>query len=105
MPAQEWNEDRRTQEQNSLLWPRLRDISRQVEWVVNGQKCFLDEWDWKDIFTAALRKHHRLTIGIDGGFVILGMHTSKMSKSEMSDLLDIIVAFGNERGVTWSEPL
>lgn len=92
----------RTGEQNKKLWALLTDISKQVEWEVNGHKCYLDNWDWKDIFTAALRRHHRLTNGIDGGFVILGMHTSRMTKSEMSDLFDIIMAFGNEKGVKWT---
>lgn len=97
--------DLRTIEQNKKLWALLTDVSRQVEWEVNGHKCYLDNWDWKTIFTAAFRKHHRLTRGVDGGFVILGMGTSRMTKPEMSDLFMIIEAFGNERGVRWSEPI
>lgn len=80
----------------------ITDVSKQIEWEVNGHKCFLDKFDWADIFTAALRKHHRLTNGIDGGFVILGMHTSRMTKQEMSDLFFIIEAFGAEKGVKWT---
>ena len=41
--------------------------------------------------------------GIDGGFVILGMHTSRMTKQELGDLIDIIYAFGAERGVKWTQ--
>ncbi len=96
----ELNEPKRTLDQNALLWPRLADIRRQVDWY--GEK--LDEDDWKDIFTASLRKA-RVVPGIDRGtFVVLGMRTSKMSKSEFSDLLELIAAFGAERGVVWSEP-
>lgn len=96
--------DLRTPEQNKKMWGMLTDISTQVEWEVNGAKCYLDNRDWKDIFTAALRKHHRLTRGIDGGFVILGMHTSRMTKQEMSDLFEIIWSFGASKGVKWSDP-
>jgi hypothetical protein len=40
--------------------------------------------------------------GLDpGSFVLLGLHTSDMSKDEMTMLLDLIDAFAAERGVTW----
>lgn len=92
---------RRTDEQNRKMWAMLEDISSQVEWY--GQK--LAEDDWKDMFTASLRRL-RVVPGIDAGtFIPLGMRTSKMRKSEMADLLTLIAAFGDERGVVWSEPV
>lgn len=81
----------------------LRDISKQVRWIVNGVLTHIDEDDWKDIFTAALRKHHRMAQGIDGGFVFLGMRTSKMTKEQMIELIELIYAFGAERGVEWTD--
>lgn len=91
---------RRTLDQNSKLWACLTDIATQVEWY--GQK--LTPADWKDIFTASLRKA-RVVPGIDpGSFVLLGLHTSDMSKGELSDLLELIHAFGAERGVRFHEP-
>lgn len=93
----EFREPKRTLDQNSLLWARLTDISRQVEWY--GQK--LAPGDWKDMFTASLRKA-RVVPGLDpGSFVLLGLHTSDMSKEEMTMLLDLIDAFAAERGVQW----
>jgi hypothetical protein len=42
--------------------------------------------------------------GIDPGtFVPLGMRTSQMTKEEISDLLELIYAFGAERGVKFRE--
>jgi hypothetical protein len=38
------------------------------------------------------------------GFVALGLSTSRMTKGEMSDLMELIAAFGAERGVAWSDP-
>lgn len=93
----------RTIDQNKLLWALLGDVSRQVQWVVNGEKTFMDSADWKDVFSAALRKYQRVAIGIEGGVVFLGMHTSRMSKAEFSDLIELILSFGNERQVKWSE--
>lgn len=90
---------RRTSDQNDKLWPMLRDISRQVEWYGN----WLTEEEWKDVMTAALKKQ-RAVPGIDGGFVVLGAHTSKMSKADLSDLIELLYAFGNDHGVKWSEP-
>lgn len=93
------SDELRTPEQNKKLWPMLTDISRQVDWY--GQK--LTPWDWKDVFTAALRKA-KVVPGLDGGFVVCGLHTSRMSKREMSDLLELMMAFGNEHGVQWTDP-
>lgn len=94
----EFKAARRSLDQNSLLWSRLGEVSRQVDWY--GQK--LSSEDWKDVFTAALRKA-RVVPGLDGGFVPLGMRTSDMSKGEFTALLDLISAFGAEHGVKFAD--
>lgn len=95
----EFKKAKRTLPQNDLLWLRLTDISRQVEW--HGRK--LTPSDWKDVFTASVRES-RVVPGIDPGtFVVLGLHTSDMTKEEMGELLDLIDAFAAERGVTLSD--
>ena len=101
---------RRSLDQNSKLWPMLTDISRQVDWpvqdLINGRMQWdhkkLTKEDWKNIFTASL-KGFKTTQGIDGGVVALGQSTSRMNKREFSDLIELIYAFGNEKGVNWSE--
>jgi hypothetical protein len=93
-------EPTRNSDQNSLLWALLTDVSQQVEWY--GKR--LTPEDWKHVFSASLRK---LTVvpNLDGsGFVALGMSTSRLSKREFSDLIELIYAFGAEREVAWSEP-
>ena len=88
---------RRSNEMNALMWARLTEIARHVDWY--GQK--LSAPDWKDVFTASLRKAH-VVPGLDpGSFVPLGMRTSDMSKEEMSMLLDLIECFAAERGVVF----
>ena len=91
--------DRRSAEQNDKLWPTLRDIARQVVW--HGQK--LTDGEWKDILTAAI-KRQKVVPGVDGGFVVLGTSTSRMSKAEMSELLECAIAFGAQHDVRWSQP-
>lgn len=88
---------RRTLAQNALLWSRLSDLANQLEWPVDGKMQKITPADFKDICTAGLRKEQRIASGIDGGFVVLGARTSRMSVSEMKDLLDFIEWFGNTR--------
>lgn len=95
----EFKRDRRTNDQNALLWARLTDIASQVEWY--GQKLTAE--DWKDVLTASLRKA-RVVPGLDAGsFVPLGMRTSDMTKEEFSDLLELIAAFGAQQGVKFHD--
>ncbi len=88
----------RSVEQNSRLWAMLSEVSAQVEWY--GRK--LTPEDWKHIFTASLRKLD-VVPNLEGtGFVALGLHTSKMTVAEMTDLMQLMEAFGAERGVRFS---
>lgn len=90
--------EKRSDPQNRLMWARLTELSRQVNW--HGQKLTADEW--KDVMTAALKKQ-RVVPGVDGGFVVLGQRTSQMPKAEMTELLDLIAAFGAQQGVEFAE--
>lgn len=99
------SEPTRTLDQNAMLWPLLTDLSRQVEWPINGVAQKLSPEDWKDLATASLAKEQRVAAGLDGGFVFLGRRTSTMSKRTFSDLLEVILAFGSAHGVVWSEPM
>jgi hypothetical protein len=95
----EFRAPRRSIDQNALMWSLLGQISKAVDWY--GQK--LSSEDWKDVLTASLRRT-RVVPGIDpGSFVPLGMRTSQMTKEEISDLLELIYAFGAERGVKFRE--
>lgn len=94
----------RSLDQNSRLWALLTDVSRQVDWPVDGKLQRLAPEDWKTILTAALTKGQRVAQGVDGGFVMLGSSTSRMSVGEMIDLQTVIEAFGAEHGVRWTDP-
>ena len=95
----EFRAPRRSNDQNAMMWSLLTQLSKQVDWY--GQK--LSSEDWKDVLSASLRRT-RVVPGIEAGtFVPLGMRTSQMTKEELSDLLELIVAFGAERGVKFRE--
>ena len=94
------HEPTRNLEQNAALWAALSDISKQVEWY--GQRLTPDEW--KDVFTASL-KRQKVVPGLDGGFVVCGLSTSKMCKSEFSQLLDLAYAFGAEKEVKFHDAI
>lgn len=88
--------EKRSDAQNRRLWSMLSDVSQQVDW--HGHKLTPDEW--KDVFTAALKKQKAVP-GIDGGFVVCGQRTSQMTKAEMSELQTLMEAFGAQHGVAF----
>lgn len=88
----------RTLDQNARMWAMLHEVAETVDW--HGQKLIAEEW--KDIFTAAL-KRQKVVPGLDGGFVVLGSSTRRMIKQEMSDLMELMSAFGSEHGVTFKD--
>lgn len=89
---------KRTVDQNAKMWSMLTEVSKQVDWY--GEK--LSPEDWKHVFTASLSKQ-RAVPGIDGGFVILGKATSKMTKAQIADLIELIYAFGAEHEVQFND--
>lgn len=94
-------EPTRTSDQNARLWASLTEVSRQVEWY--GKR--LTPEDWKHVFSASLRKL-QVVPNLDGtGFVALGLSTSRMSKRELSDLLELVYSFGAERGVVFADEM
>lgn len=95
---------KRTLDQNAKMWAMLADISRQIDWVVDGRLQKLEPEEWKDILTAGLKQELRVAQGIAGGVVLLGQRTRKMTVKQMSELIELMSAFGAERGVRFSCP-
>jgi hypothetical protein len=89
---------KRSSDQNALMWVLLGCLADQVQWY--NQK--LTPENWKDVLTAALKKQD-VVPGIEGGFVVLGTSTRRMTKPEMAQLIDLIYAFGAEQGVDFGE--
>lgn len=96
----EFHEVKRTIPQNAHLWALLSDLSLQLVW--HGEKLSPD--DWKLIMLAGLNKELRIVRGIDGkSLVPLGRRSSKLSKQEFAELIELIYAFGAQHGVVFHE--
>lgn len=91
--------EKRSDAQNRRLWAMLADISAQVDWY--GQKLTSEEW--KDVLSASL-KRTKVVPGLDGGFVVCGQSTSRMTRAEMCELQDLMEAFGAQQGVKFRAP-
>ncbi len=89
----------RTSEQNKKLNAMCGDLAEQVLW--HGQALGRD--DWRHMFVAAYRKEQRIVPGINGGFVVLGASSRKLSVAECGDVIEMLNAFGAERGVIWTD--
>lgn len=92
----------RSLDQNAMMWSILADLSKQVDWMVNGVATKLEAEEWKDVLSASLSQETRMSQGIRGGIVMLGQRTSKMTVRQMSELIELALSFGTEKGVRWS---
>lgn len=96
----EFKGPRRTLPQNDRLWAMLTDVAEQMRW--HGQKLATE--DWKLVFLDGLKRELRLVPNLtNNGFVNLSRSSSDLSKQEMSDLLELIAAFGAEHGVQFGD--
>lgn len=97
----EFKASKRSLPQNDRMWAMLTDVATQVKW--HGISLTPD--DWKLVFLDALKRESRFVPNIDGnGFVNLGRSSSDLSKEEMTDLIELIFAFGAQHSVTFHEP-
>jgi hypothetical protein len=97
----EFKAPKRSLPQNDRMWAMLTDVATQLPW--HGIKLSPD--DWKLLFMDALKRELRMVPNLDGnGFVNLGRSSSDLSKAEMTDLIEIIAAFGANHGVVFHDP-
>ena len=91
---------KRTTPQNARLHAMISTVAREVLW--HGQRLDLD--DWKLLFLDALNREVRAAPSLDGrGFVNLGRKTSKLTKDECGQLMDLVEAFAAQRGIDLGE--
>ena len=95
----EFKQAKRSLPQNDRMWAMLTDIARQLLW--HGQRLTPD--DWKLIFLDGLKGEIRTVPNLDGNGLVSLRRSSDLSKAEMSDLIDLIGAFGAEHGVEFGD--
>lgn len=94
----EVKEPKRTLEQSDKMWAMLTDISVSMPL---GRRHTPD--DWKAIFMNACGWECQFVEGLDGRPFPKGFRSSHLTKSQMSQLIDFMQAFGDEHGVRWTE--
>jgi hypothetical protein len=100
----EVRKETRSDAQNRALHAALTDIANQVVW--HGQT--FNVVVWKRLCTAAWLREKgetpELIPAIDGkGFDIIYERTSQMNKTQLSELLEWVYAFGAQNGVTFKD--
>lgn len=93
----EVREPRRTDDQNAKMWAMISDVSRAKP---EGRRHTPD--DWKAIFMHACGHEVQFEQGIDGRPFPTGFRSSRLSKQQMSDLIECIYEYGSRHGVQWS---
>jgi len=97
----EFKASKRSLPQNDRMWAMLTEVATQLKW--HGISLAPD--DWKLVFLDAMKREARFVPNIDGtGFVNLGRSSSDLSKEEMTELIELIFAFGAQHGVKFNEP-
>lgn len=91
-------EPKRTLDQNALMWALLSDVSRAKP---EGRVLTPDVW--KALFLHALDHSTRFEMALDGrGMVPVGFRSSRLSKAQMTDLIETILEYGARHDVRWS---
>lgn len=88
----------RTTEQNSLMWALLSELSRAKP---EGRTLTPDVW--KAVMMNACGHAVQFEMGINGEPFPIGFRSSRLSKSQMSDLIEQIYEYGARCGVEFSE--
>ena len=97
----EFKETKRTLPQNDRMWAMLTDVSKQVTHA--GRRYTPDEW--KVLFMHALGQQVEFLPSLDGSsFVPYGYHSSDLGKGEMTELIELMFAWGAEHGVVFHDP-
>lgn len=95
------SERKRSGIQNNKLWAMLADVANAAP---EGRQWTPETW--KCAFLHSLGHQVRFAEGLDGsGPFPLGFSSSKMSISQMADLITTIYQYGDKHGVVWKESM
>lgn len=86
---------RRTTEQNDKMWAMLTEISAAKP---EGRELTPDVW--KALFMHSLDHAQRFEMALDGkGMVPVGFRSSRLTKAQMSDLIEVMNEYAARHGV------
>lgn len=97
----EFKQKGRSNDQNSIFWSLLTQVTAQRP-THNGVK--MSAVLWKAVFLQALGAELIMLPNLDGdGLFPFGHRSSKLTVSEMSNAIELILAWGAMNGVTFRE--
>lgn len=89
----------RTLDQNAKCWAMLSDVAR-----AKPEGRVMTAEMWKSAFMNALGHEILWQPGIDNGPPFpAGFRSSRLSKSQMADLITFVSEYGDRHGVKWSD--
>lgn len=91
--------EKRSQDQNAKMWAMLTDVSMAKP---EGREHIPEVW--KELFMHALGYAARFEIGLDGQPFPCGFKSSRLTKQQMSDLIEFIYEYGARHQIRWTEP-
>lgn len=92
--------ERRSSDQNALMWALLSDVSRSKP---QGRAHTPEVW--KELFMHACGHATQFEMGLNGQPFPVGFRSSRLTKAQMGDLITFIQAWGSENGVRWSDAI
>lgn len=96
----EFKAPKRSVEQNAMLWACLTEVAKQTAHC--GRKYTPAQW--KVLFMHALGQEVEFLPALDGKtFVPFNGRSSEMTVTEMGELLEFILAWGAQNGVTFKD--
>lgn len=93
-------DDQRTLDQNAMLHPLLRIIAGKLKWY----GATLSEDEWKCVFLSGIREVKAIPGFEPGTVIMVGLSSSKLSKEDFSNLLELVLAYGAQHGVDLVDP-
>lgn len=90
---------KRSDEQNDKMWAMIEDVMRARP---EGREHTKEVW--KCIFMNALGHETAFAVGLNNEIFPIGFRSSQLSKQQMSDLIEMIYAYGSKHDVKWREP-
>lgn len=95
----------RSSAQNDRFHAMIDDVAAQIQWRDVFQRPIkMTRENWKRFFLQMFKRETLIVPNEDGtGFYDLGVRSSELSVSEMSDCMELIAAFGAQRGVKFKE--
>ena len=96
----EYRESKRTLLQNNKMWAMLTEIAIHGE--LRGQRWTPDQW--KCIFMKDLGHEVEVLPTLDGNsWFPVSLSSSQLSKGQMSELIESMLAWGAENGVVFQD--